>query len=378
MMPMRLRHLLLAGATCVPVALGAQQQRVVETGFLWRLGTDTTQIERVTRGSLRLQGVHLTRVPETIVREWSAELGPDGSVRRFEQTLRRGGEVLSRRSMVFVGDSVTNTFIRADSTATRTLPAPPFALPELPGSYGLLELAVQRLAGRDSTSFWLLSLGGQPAEPAALVRAGGDSVSLRLQGLPPIMLRVDAAGRIVWANNLGTTVTRIPAPDMASLAAAFATRPLGALSPRDTVHAVVGGATVLIEYGRPARRGRVVFGGLVSWNAVWRTGANRTTTLLSDADLVVGDVTLPAGCYALFTIPTPTGWTLIVNRNVGSGLDYDAAQDVARIAMRTEWTPQAVERFTIALEPRAGGGTAEALLSLTWEQTRAAVTVRPK
>lgn len=376
---MRIRHLLLAGATCVPVALGAQQQRAVETGFLWRLGTDTTEIERVTRDGLRLQGVHLTRVPETTVREWSAELGPDGNVRRFEQTLRRGGAVLSRRSMVFVGDSVTNTFRRGDSTNSRTLPAPPFSLPDLPNSYSFVEVALQRLAGRDSTSFWLLPLGGQPAEPAALVRGGGDTVTLRLEGLPPILLRVDGAGRIVRANNLGTIVTRIPAPDMAALAAVFATRPLGELSPRDTVRAAVAGATVSIDYSRPARRGRVVFGGLVAWNAVWRTGANRTTTLLSDTDLVVGDVTLPAGSYALFTIPTPTGWTLIVNRKVGGGLDYDAAQDVARIPMRAERVPQAVERFTIALEPRGGGGgTAEALLSLTWEHTRAAVTVRPK
>lgn len=372
---MRIRHLFLACATCVPVALGAQQQRAVETGFLWRLGTDTTVIERATRDGLRLQGVQLTRVPETTVREWSAELGPDGSVRRYEQTLRGGGAVLLRRSMVFVGDSVTNTWMRGDSTASLTLPAPPFSLPDLGNAYGLLELALQRLVGRDSTSFWLLSLGGRAAEPAALLRGRADTVMLRREGLPPIFLRVDAAGRIVWANNLGTIVTRIPAPDMAGLAASFATRPLGELSPVDTVRAVVGGARVSIDYSRPARRGRVVFGGLVPWNAVWRTGANRTTTLVSDTDLVIGDVPLPAGSYALFTIPTPTGWTLVVNRKVGGGLDYDASQDVARIAMRAEQVREAVERFTIALDPR---GSAEALLSLTWEHTRAAVTVRRK
>lgn len=371
---MRIRHLFLACATFVPVALGAQQ-RADETGFLWRLGTDTTQIERVTRSGARLSGITLMRVPETTVREWSAELGRDGSVRRYEHTLRRGEEVLTRRSMVFVGDSVTNTLKLGDSTASRTLPAPPFSLPDLGSAYGVLELALQRLAGRDSTSFWLLPISGRPAEPAALARAGGDTIRLRLEGLPLIFLRVDREGRIVWANNLGTIVTRIPAPDMAALAASFATRPLGELSPLDTVRAVVGGARVSIDYSRPARRGRVVFGGLVPWNAVWRTGANRTTTLVSDSDLVIGDVPLPAGSYALFTIPTPTSWTLVVNRKVGGGLDYDASQDVARIAMRAERVPQAVERFTIALEPR---GSAEALLSLAWEHTRAAVTVRSK
>lgn len=372
---MRIPHVLLAVASCAPVALGAQQQRAVETGFLWRLGTDTLHIERVTRSGTRLSGTHLTRVPETILREWSAELGPDGSLLRFEQTVRKGsGEVLSSRTLAFTRDSVTNTFKQGDSTDSRRLGAPGGSLPDVPNSYGLLELALQRLAGRDSMSFWVLSLGGQPAEPSALARAGGDTIRLHLRDLPTISLRVDREGRLVWANNLGTIVDRIPAPDMAHWAGVFAARPLGALSPRDTVRAVVGGTTVLVDYSRPARRGRVVFGGIVPWNAVWRTGANRTTTLVSDRELQVGDTTIPAGSYALFTIPTPTGWTLIVNRNVGAGTEYDAGQDVARIAMRAERVPQSVERFTIGLEPRG----AEALLSFTWEQTRAAVTVKPK
>jgi len=375
---MRVPHVLLTVATCVPVALGAQQQRTVETGFLWCLGTDTLHIERVTRSGTRLFGTHLTRVPETTIREWFAELGPDGSILRFEQTVRRGsGDVLSSRTLAFARDSVTNAFRQGDSTSASTLAAPSGSLPDLPNSYGLLDLALQRLAGRDSVSFWVLSVGGQPAEPSALARAGGaggDTIRLHLRDLPTITLRVDREGRIIWANNLGTIVERIPAPDMTRWAAAFAARPLGALSPRDTVRAVVGGATVLVDYSRPARRGRVVFGGIVPWNAVWRTGANRTTTLMSDRELQVGDATLPAGSYALFTIPTATGWTLIVNRNVGAGTDYDAGQDVARIAMRAERVPQSVERFTIALEPRGP----EALLSFTWEQTRAAVTVRQK
>jgi hypothetical protein len=373
---MRIHDVLLAVATCVPVVLGAQQQRAVETGFLWRLGTDTLHIERVTRSGARLSGIHLTRVPETIVREWSAELGPDGGVRRFEQTVRRGsGEVLAGRTMAFARDSVTNTSRFGDSTTSRTLPAPGGSLPDVPNSYGLLELALQRLARRDSTSFWLLPLGGRPAEPAALARAVGDTIRLHLSDLPTIFLRVDREGRIVWANNLGTVVERIPAPDMAHWSAAFATRPLGELSPRDTVRAAIGGAQVFVDYSRPARRGRVVFGGLVPWNEVWRTGANRTTTLVTNSALQIGGASLAPGSYSLFTIPATTGWTLIINRNVGGGLNYDQGQDVARVPLETARVAEPVERFTIALEPR---GAAEALLSLAWEHTRAAVTVRSK
>ncbi|MGH7530729.1 MAG: DUF2911 domain-containing protein [Gemmatimonadales bacterium] len=368
---MRVRHIMLAGALCCPVTLAAQRH-VAETGFLWRLGTDTTQIERVRSDGPRMQGVHLTRVPATTVREWSAELGPDGSVRHFEQIVRRGRSIVSRRRMAFTGDSVTQTLVRGDSTSDTTVAAPAGTLPDLPNSYAFLELALRRLSGRDSADYWLLPPGGDAVERAVLVRGRGDTVLLRLEGLPPITLRVESTGRIVWANNLGTVVTRVPAPDMDALAAGFASRPLGSLSPRDTARAAIGGTQVFVDYGRPARRGRVIFGGLVPWNEVWRTGANRTTTLVTDGDVVVGDVTLAAGSYALFTIPTPAGWTLIINRNVGSGLDYDEGQDVARVPMRAERVPQGVDRFTIALEPRG----AHALLSFTWEHTRAAVAVR--
>lgn len=357
-------------------ALLAAQGTPETAGFLWRLGTDTTEVERFTRAPGRLQGVHLTREPQTTIRAWSAELAPDGSVRRFELTLRRDGSVLSHRVITFAGDSATLVLIRGDSTVTRSVAAPRGTLPALPDSYAFFELALRRAPGRDSLLIPLLAPGADAASRATFNRAGGDTVILRLEDLPPITLRVDRDGRILWANNLGKIVERVPAPNMDALATAFGPRPLGWLSPRDTVRAVIAGARVAVDYSRPARRGRVVFGGLVPWNRVWRTGANRTTTLITDADLVIGGVTMPPGSYSLFTLPTPSGWTLIINRNVGSGLEYSAEHDLGRVPLAVETLPQLVERFTIALEPRADGTTAT--LALTWERTRAWVAVARK
>jgi DUF2911 family protein len=220
----------------------------------------------------------------------------------------------------------------------------------------------------------LLAPGARAAEPATFTRAAGDTVMVRLEGLPPITARVDREGRILWANNLGTIVERVPAPDVHALAAAFGPRPLGTLSPRDTARAVIAGARVTVDYSRPARRGRVVFGGLVPWNQVWRTGANRTTTLITDADLVIGGATVPAGSYALWTIPAPapSGWTLIISRQVGSGLEYSAEHDLARVPLPSETLPQPLERFTIAIRPQGSGG----VLTLEWENTRAWVEIR--
>jgi hypothetical protein len=121
-------------------------------------------------------------------------------------------------------------------------------------------------------------------------------------------------------------------------------------------------------------RGRRIMGGLVPFGRVWRTGANAATTLVTEADLTIGGASVPRGTYTLYTIPTATGWTLIVNRQTGQwGTQYDPSRDLVRIPMQTTTLRAPVEQFTIALERgRAGADT----LALTWENTRASVPFR--
>jgi hypothetical protein len=125
-----------------------------------------------------------------------------------------------------------------------------------------------------------------------------------------------------------------------------------------------------VRYSRPSVRGRVIFGNVVPWNQVWRTGANEATVLETSADLRLAGITAPAGKYSLWTIPSPTGWKLILNKNTGQwGTAYDAKYDLARLDMSIEALPQPVERFTIAIEPNGKGG----VLKLEWEKTRASI-----
>jgi len=146
------------------------------------------------------------------------------------------------------------------------------------------------------------------------------------------------------------------------------------LSPRDTTRFDAGGRRVYVDYGRPAMRGRRIMGGLVPFGRVWRTGANAATTLVTEADLTIGTASVPRGTYTLYTLPTATGWTLIVNRQTGQwGTEYDPSRDLVRIPMQTTTLRQPVEQFTIALERgRAGAG----MLVLSWENTRATVPFR--
>jgi hypothetical protein len=136
------------------------------------------------------------------------------------------------------------------------------------------------------------------------------------------------------------------------------------------VHATIGGAAVVIDYGRPTRRGRVIFGNVVPFNAVWRTGTNAATGFSTDHDLVLGSTTIPAGHYTLFSYITPKGWDLIVNKTVGEwGTDYDHRADLAKISMKVDRNASPpVDQFTIAVESDR--------IEMAWDTWKATLPVR--
>jgi hypothetical protein len=137
-----------------------------------------------------------------------------------------------------------------------------------------------------------------------------------------------------------------------------------------------GGKTTKTDYSSPRMKGRKIYGGLVPFGEVWRTGANSATTFVTSADVVVGGKTVPAGNYTLFTVPSADKWTLIINKKTGEwGIPYKYESDeLARVDMKVSMLPAPVENFTIAYDKSAVGCT----LHLDWETTRASVDVAAK
>src|SRR5262245_9147506 len=86
------------------------------------------------------------------------------------------------------------------------------------------------------------------------------------------------------------------------------------VSPHETAELTLNGKKVIVTYGRPSMKGRKIMGGLVPFGQVWRTGADEATVLKTDADLTIGNLTVPKGSYAIFTLPSESGWKLIVNK----------------------------------------------------------------
>lgn len=137
-----------------------------------------------------------------------------------------------------------------------------------------------------------------------------------------------------------------------------------------------GGKSVTIDYGSPRTKGRKIYGELVPFGQVWRTGANEATTLVTPVDLTIGSTTVAAGSYTIFTVPNKDKWTLIISTKTGEwGTDYPGqANDLSRIDMKVSALPSPVENFTISFE-KAGNN---ANLNIDWETTRASVAVSKK
>lgn len=140
-------------------------------------------------------------------------------------------------------------------------------------------------------------------------------------------------------------------------------------SPPATAEITLAGKKITIDYGRPSVRGRKIFGELVPYGQVWRTGANEATLFTTAVALEVGGVQVPAGKYTLYTVPAESGWKLIINKQTGQwGTAYDQKQDLARIDMKTERIEIPVEQFLISFLAKGSDG---ATLRLDWEKTRA-------
>ena len=145
-------------------------------------------------------------------------------------------------------------------------------------------------------------------------------------------------------------------------------------SPHEKVSATVDGKTITIEYGRPYKKGREIFGGLVPWGQVWRTGADEATVLTTDADLMIGSLHIPKGTYSVFTIPNQNEWTLIINKTAKQwgAFKYDQGTDLGRTTMKVRSNSSPVEQFTITLTPK---GSRACELAMMWDRVVAEASI---
>lgn len=167
-------------------------------------------------------------------------------------------------------------------------------------------------------------------------------------------------------------------------ATALFAQPKAPASPPAKALATIGGHEITITYSSPGVKGREgkIFtkDGLISHNPhypIWRAGANSATTLHTDADLQIGDISVPKGDYTLFVdISHPDDWVFIVNKKTGEwGLAYDGSQDLGKTRMHMSKPPSMVENLLYTITDNGGG---KGTLTLAWEDHSASVPIAVK
>jgi hypothetical protein len=157
------------------------------------------------------------------------------------------------------------------------------------------------------------------------------------------------------------------------------------ISPHETISTRIDGQLVMIVYGRPYTKDpktgdmRKIWGTLIPYGKIWRTGSDEATLLITQKPLLFGDTTVPAGAYTLWTLPNEDGSAkLIINKQIGQwGINprdpksvYDEANDVVRIDLKKDTLDKSVDEFTMAVGRNPTGG---GLITMSWENTQYSV-----
>jgi len=350
--------------------------------FITKLGRDTTAVEEYASTAHELTGTAVSRSPRTTIREYKVTFDAAGNIIHLHLLTRlENGALVNEREYAYSDDSIVVS-TRQDTTHSRSVIAVqgrPFPL--FIDLFGPWEAILRKALSTGGKKFSLAAR--RPMHYAIEGHAPGMLELNNTDGdFGPIHATVGEGGELEKFDMTATTdkivAERTGAVDVLALAKEFTERErhgqqLGVLSPRDTVRGEIHGAHIVLDYGRPAVRGRTIFGQVVPWDSVWRTGANAATQLTTDKRLRFGDVAVAPGTYTIFTIPGPDRWLLIINSQHGQwGTEYDKTKDLGRTAMKVRSTNEPAERFTISLTEEGDGG----VLHLMWDRTEAFVPFR--
>jgi hypothetical protein len=149
----------------------------------------------------------------------------------------------------------------------------------------------------------------------------------------------------------------------------------GQESPRESASGSINGATIKIDYGSPSVKGRKIWGGLVPYDKIWRTGANPVTEIETSKDLKIEGKPLPAGKYSIFTIPGEKEWKVIFNSETGQwgikddgSANDDQAKDVLTVTVKPEKSKEFKEHLTFMIDQNG--------FALVWENLAVPVMVK--
>lgn len=372
------KFMTIAAGLCMVATSAAGQSALM----VYRLGVDTLAIEQYTRTTTEMRGEMVQRSGGAVaLTTYAIEIGRDGrptraSIKRMQPDGTPFPNSAVETRFALRADSAVREVVWPDSIQRRAFAASRAMINFPVFVYGPTELlaSLQRV-GVAMDSVPAIGVGGAMSY-TGFEHLGGDT--LRMRGAPYAMvLRFDASNRLQLMDGSKTTNKSVATRGSGSLNIAAVARtmtPTGVLSARDMSRAAFGsGGMVIVDYSKPHVRERSVWGGtLVPYDSVWRFGANDATHLMTTRTLAIGGMTLAPGIYTLWVQHTRGGTYLIVNKQTGQwGTQYDATQDVGRVAMQMTNTTSHVEELEISV--RNVGGN-RGVLEMAWGPSKGSVS----
>ena len=347
--------------------------------FITLLGADTLAAETFQVHERSVEARVMLRTPETSLQHYVLKQNDSGAMlslsASYYDPLDPDGPPVRSQEVTVEGDSVIIVQTSEEGTTRRSALYEEGTLPFLDMIHWPYELALKTAYSAETQPYVQPLLAGSRIMPFEISRLSADSMSIKHPFRGTMGVRVNEMGQLLTLNAAGTTrkvlVSRVETLDLTALATRYgqmdeAGKPFGDLSTRGETLATISGVDFRVDYGRPAKRGRAIYGSLVPYGEIWRTGANRATHLEISGDIMLDGLSVPAGTYTLYSIPESDGGLLIVNKQTGQGgTTYNQDQDLGRVAMRVNSTPELVEQFTIAIEQTQTGG----VLKLLWDTT---------
>jgi hypothetical protein len=366
-------------------------------GFIALLGHDTISVENISRQANTLTSDEVDRFPRVRVRHTVIKLNDDGSIRHLVMDIHTPSEPANERERKVIADVANNEVHISKTDGAGTLnrvfaTGGSIVVAHVPQMYSLYELyfaaamkhATVSKSGPDEPvqmrQFYIdREFDRFPLGRASVYPLGGDKVEIThdwLSGSGEAMM--DSSYHMLNYSGARTTykveVNRLASPpDVKGIAERFEAMETDAgtvkqLSVRDTLQAQIGNVMFTVDYSRPLLRGRTLLGNVISYDHVWRTGANAATQFTTSAPIKLVSMQIPAGTYTLWTIPHTNGVDLVVNRQTGQwGTEYNVSHNLGVARFSTETSAAAVEKFTISIVP---SDTHHGMLVMEWGSFR--------
>lgn len=368
----------------VSIALASCTSPVAETkndAFVTMLGTDTLAVEVLEKTANGMNVKVVLRSPQTQLTSYKLLTDQHGGVqemtaRRYEHEIGFKGNGIFHHSLTREGDFYkVHMMTRSGDQRSFMVDFEEGTLPFIDMVHWPFELAIKRAHAANEDTLIQPLISGNRISMFTIARIDKDSMSIRHPYRGVMGMRINDDNELEFLDAGHTTrklkVHRTSGIDIDAVAMKYIEQdkngsPFGSLSSAETMEFEISDAEFRVEYGSPKRRGRDLFGGIVPFGEIWRTGANRASHFYTSKDIRIGNLEVPAGEYTLFSIPDKNGGSLIINKQTGqNGRAYDESRDLGRTPMQVRTKDDSTEDFTIQIQENASG----AELQLIWGNT---------